>query len=86
MCYVIEILYMKNRKEYKQKFISLHSMSSQTFVRFKEKYFKEVMKIDKKDIVGHDGELGSQSTISIEGWEKSKEEVLKGITEREKCY
>ena len=86
MCYVIEILYMKNRKEYKQKFISLHSMSSQTFVRFKEEYFKEVMKIGKKDIVGYDGELGSQSTISIGEWEKSKVEVLKGITEREKCY
>lgn len=86
VCYVIEVLYIKDGNECKQKFISLHSILSKRFVEFKENYFKEVMGLNKSDIKGNNGKLGSQTTISKEQWEKDKDWVMTGVTEREKCY
>lgn len=86
VCYVIHIPYLQNGKEHHQKFLSLHGLTTKHFVDFRDKYFKEVLSVSVKKIGGHDGDMGSQSTISKEQWEKQKLNILEGITELEKCY
>lgn len=86
VCYVIRVLYMRNGKECSQKFLSLHGVGTKKFKEFRDKYFKEVLSVSPKKIGGHDGDIGSQFTISKESWERQKASVLEGITEAEKCY
>ena len=86
VCYVIHVYYIRNDKECKHKFISQHTDSSRRFKAFAEHYFKNVFPVSKKKMGGFDGEVSTQRTVSWEEWTDVKDEVLEGITEKEKCY
>lgn len=85
VCYVIHVPYIRNGKECKQKFLSLHGIETKRFAEFRDRYFKEVLSVSKKKIGGFDGDMGSQTTISKKEWGRLKNDTLEGITELEKC-
>ena len=86
VCYVIEMYYIRAEKECSRKFLSQHQMDSRRFKTFAEDYFKNVFPVSKKKMGDFDGYVGSQWTVSREVWPSVKDEVLEGITEKEKCY
>lgn len=95
ICYVIFVPYVEhaNTFDYKyQKFLSLHQIHTKAFEAFRDKYFMEVLNISPRNIGKWDKmdrEMGSQQTIRWFDWvhsEKLRQQVLEGITEREKCW
>lgn len=86
VCYVIWVNYWScasgNKEICKRKFLSQYQFSSKRFTEFLDKYFKTVPDFDGF----YNGDLGSQSTISRSEWQQVKDEVLEGISEKEKCY
>lgn len=96
ICYVIEVPYEVREKgsnfiSYKrQKFLSLHGSQTKHFEEFRNKYFREVLKVSVNCIGEWDKDgstMAYQRTISRKAWQDAKvrTSVMEGITEREKC-
>lgn len=85
VCYVITIFYeyrkSGTREIRQQKFLSQHQFDTKRFKEFERNYFKGVSGFD-----GYCEEYGRQWTVGRNMWPKVKNEVLEGITEKEKCY
>lgn len=88
VCYVIHVLAVNAEgKPFEQKFLSQHGISTKRFKSFAEKYLKaRGCKLYTQMSGEH--EWGSQLTISREVWKdaETRAEILKGISEDEKCY
>ena len=86
VCYVIHLYYRRNHEVHKHKFLSRHQITSKCFEQFADDYFRNVFPVSKSKRGDGDGHIGDQWTVRRKMWPDVKDEVLEGITEKEKCY
>ncbi len=88
VCYVIYGCYEKDGEDCRVKFLSQHSVSSNRFKEFANAYYDSVLKVSRRNRTNSEDTAFEQYTISRKDWldQKIRINVLKGITEQEKCY
>lgn len=88
VCYLIDAFYQRGGVDHKVKLLSRHSASSKEFKRFLDDYFTNVLPVSKDKRKSKNGIMTQQYTVNLEQWKdrEIRSEVMRGITEKEKCY